>query len=375
MVTFESIFSKKNIARAFEHLSIKKNGAGTDRTSIEDLKTYWEHNQARIIEEVRTCDFKPDMIQEYEIVNGRGKRRKVTKYSDPDRLITRLISQKLNEYFSPIFEKESHAYQENKGITTAVESAKRYIENKKEFVVEIDVKNYFDEINIELMLSILRENITDKRVISLIEAYLFCTVISDGEIYKKEKGLVQGCSMSPALSNLYLHKLDKYMTSEEYNWIRFADNICIYTASEEEGIDIFNDIKDMLKSDFLLDINESKSGVFDAFDRRLLGFDFYKKGNHVKVERHTYNKNDYYRNWHACAVEKVNREYHIVNSGVLNKKDYALLFENDDKKHHIPVEATEQLNVYNEITLTSAVIRTLNYEKIRLGIYDKYGDL
>lgn len=125
----------------------------------------------------------------------------------------------------------------------------------------------------------------------------------------------------------------------------------------------------------MLDINEAKSGVFDVYDRRLLGYDFYKKGNHVKVERHTYNKDNYYRNWHECAVEKVNREYHIVNSGVLNKKDYALLFENDETKHHIPVEATEQLNVYNEITLTSAVIRTLDQESIRLGIYDKYGDL
>lgn len=375
MITLESIFSKKNIARAFNHLSIKKNGGGTDKSSLDELKDYWELNKDRILDEVNNCSFKPNMVQEYEIVNGKGKRRKVTRYSDPDKLITRLISQKLNEFFAPLFEKESHAYQENKGITTAVESAKRYIENKREFVVEIDVKNFFDEIDLSKMLSLLGEHITDKRVISLIESYLYCSVISDGEIYLKEKGIIQGCSMSPVLSNVYLHNLDNYMTSEEYCWIRFADNICIYTLSEEEGIDIFNDVKSTLKNEYFLDINESKSGVFDAFDRRLLGFDLYKKGKHIKVERHSYNKNDYYRNWHECAVEKVNREYHIVNSGVLNKKDYALLFENEESKHHIPVEATEQLNIYNEITLTSAVIRILNYENIRLGMFDKYGDL
>lgn len=375
MITYESIFSKKNIARAFDYLSIKKNGGGTDKSSLDELKDYWELNKDRIIDEVKNCSFKPNMVQEYEIINGKGKRRKVTKYSDPDKLITRLISQKLNEFFTPLFETESHAYQENKGITTAVESAKGYIENKREFVVEIDVKNFFDEIDLSKMLSLLREHITDKRVISLIESYLYCSVISDGEIYLKEKGIIQGCPMSPVLSNVYLQNLDKYMTSEEYCWIRFADNICIYTFSEEEGIDIFNDVKSTLKNEYFLDINETKSGVFDVFDRRLLGFDLYKKGNHIKVERHSYNKNDYYRNWHECSVEKVNREYHIVNSGVLNKKDYALLFENEESKHHIPVEATEQLNVYNEITLTSAVIRTLNYENIRLGLFDKYGDL
>lgn len=159
MITYESIFSKKNINKAFDHLSVKKNGGGTDKSSLLELKDYWELNKDRTIEEVRACSFKPNMIQEYEIVNGKGKRRKVTKYSDPDKLITRLIAQKLNDFFSPMFEPESHAYQDGKGITTAVESAKKNIENKKEFVVEIDVKNYFDEINIELMISLLKEHI------------------------------------------------------------------------------------------------------------------------------------------------------------------------------------------------------------------------
>lgn len=176
MITFESIFSKKNIQQAFDHLSIKKNGSGTDSSSLDELKEYWKLNEERVLEEVKTQTFKPNMIQEYEIVNGKGKRRKVTKYSDPDKFITRLIAQKLNSFFSPMFEAESHAYQENKGITTAVESAKRYIENKKEFVVEIDVRNFFDEIDIELMLTLLREHITDKRVLCLIESYLYCTV-------------------------------------------------------------------------------------------------------------------------------------------------------------------------------------------------------
>ena len=76
-------------------------------------------NSERILDEARNCCFTPNIVQEYEIVNGKGKRRKVTRYTDSDRLITRLMAQKLNDFFTPLFEKESHAYQENKGITTA----------------------------------------------------------------------------------------------------------------------------------------------------------------------------------------------------------------------------------------------------------------
>ena len=181
--------------------------------------------------------------------------------------------------------------------------------------------------------------------------------------------------MSPCLSNIYLSSFDGYMEEKGYNWIRFADNIYVYIASEEAGISIYKELTEMLIGKYGLPINEGKSGIFDAFDRRLLGYDIFKKGKHVHVEKHSYQRNEYYRNWHECKIEKINREYHITKSGILNKKDYALLFENENERHHIPVEATEQIDIYNDVTITNAVFRTLSNEAVRLGIYNKHGDL
>lgn len=375
MITFESIFSKRNIEKAFKYLSIKKNGGGTDKSPVDELRNYWSLNSERILEEIKSFTFAPEIIKEYEIINGRGKRRKVTEYSYQDKFITRLISQKLNDFFNPLFMEYSYAYRENKGTQTAAEQVKEYIEDKNETVVEIDIKNYFDEISIERLLDILKQHIVDKRVIYLLDRYLFCTISVDDEFYSKIRGIVQGCSMSPCLSNIYLHGLDVYLYEHGYKYIRFADNICIYTKTNDEGVAIYNEVKDILVKEYDLPINEAKSGVYGVYDRRLLGYDFYKRGNKVKIEKHVYQEKAYYRSWHECAIEKVNREYHITRSGVLNKKDYALLFENDNEKHHIPVEATEQLDIYNEIVLTSAVINTISYNKIRLGLYDKHGDL
>lgn len=165
------------------------------------------------------------------------------------------------------------------------------------------------------------------------------------------------------------------MQNAGYNWLRYADNIYVYTDSTDEGNNIFADICSVIKSDYALSINESKSGVYDVYERWMLGYEFRKKGKHILVERHVYQARSYYRDWHPCLVQKINKEYHLVKSGVINKKDYALLFETDTEKHHIPVEATEQLDIYNDVMITSQVFRTLSYENVRLGLYDKYGDL
>lgn len=67
----------------------------------------------------------------------------------------------------------------------------------------------------------------------------------------------------------------------------------------------------------------------------------------------------YYRDWHPSVVEIIDGEYHIVKDGILSKRDYTLLFNSGDEKHHIPVQTTDQLNCYNEVTITGAVFRTL----------------
>lgn len=373
MITIESVFSKKNLKKAFHHLERKK--GGKDCMPFKELKIYWEHNKTLILEKIKNKNYHPETVRKYEIVNGKGKRRAVTKLADIDRLITRLLAQKLDNFYSPRFLGNSYAYQSDKGILSAVLRARDYIEAGNEVVVEIDIKDFFDEISLKRMLSILKEEIKDCCVIELLRNYFYCDISNDGEVIKKSKGLVQGSSMSPVLSNIYLHNLDMIMDELQYKWIRFADNIYIYVDSIESGIHIFKDMCARIKNEFYVPVNEQKSGIFSIYERRLLGYDFYKKQGKVQVKKHVYQRKENYRKWHPCVVQKINREYHIIQNGTLNKKDYALLFENDKEKHHIPVEATEQLNIYNEIILTSSVLNTLNSENIKLGLYNRHGDL
>ncbi|MGN1168289.1 MAG: CRISPR-associated endonuclease Cas1 [Lachnospiraceae bacterium] len=375
MITIESVLSKKNQKRALDYLSTRKNGVGIDKVPLSDLREFWDNNKVGITEEIKKGEYSPGLVQEYEIINGRGKKRTLVKFNTIDRFLLRMLSQKLDDFFGNVFLANSMAYQKEKGIQKAVEIARGYIESGNEIVVKVDLQQFFESISHEIVLDKLNEWITDKAVISLVTAFLRCSVTKDGQIYRKDRGLFQGASISPVLSNLYLHSLDEYFEKNGYNWIRFADDIFIFASNEEIGNQIFANTVTLLKKDFGLEISPDKSGVSNAFEIEMLGYMFCRKEKNIIIKRKSYQDKKYYRTWHPCVAERINQEYHIVNNGIINKKDYALLFENDSKKCHIPVEATEQINIYNEIMLTDSVIRSLSMNGIRMALYDNYGDL
>ena len=327
MFSIEELFSKRNQRDAFLHFSTKKDGVGPDQMRLSELENYWKLNEQRIIQDVKNGTYQPGIIQNHEILNRRGKRRIVSSLCVIDRFLTRLLSQKLKRYLEPEFMENSFAYQEGKGILDAVQTAQQFIESGNIWVAEIDLQNYFDTVNLERLLGMIQEKIADEAVRQLIRSYLYCKIQQDIQIFDKTEGLVQGNSISPVLSNLYLHEFDCYLQKKLYQWIRFADNICIYSDNMECAEQIFEHVCQVLEDTFGVVVNRKKSGVFDVYSRRLLGYEFYKVNGKVACRKYQYQKANYYNNWKPCVIEKVNREYHLVQNGVLNKKDYSFLFE------------------------------------------------
>ena len=176
MFSVDELLSKKNQRLAFAHLKVKRDGRGSDGMQLSELENYWKLNGERISEEIRNGTYSPGVIENYEIVNGKGKRRIISNLAIVDRFITRLLSQKLRRYLEPEFYANSFAYQENKGILDAIALAQRYLQEGKCVLVEIDLKDYFDTISIERILEILQEKITDAAVMQLVKEYLFCRI-------------------------------------------------------------------------------------------------------------------------------------------------------------------------------------------------------
>lgn len=374
MFTIDEMLSKKNQRMALEHLLEKQDGCGLDGMHLSELEEYWKINEEQIIAELKNKEYQPGVILIREHINRTGKRRNIASLNVLDRFITRLLAQKMNQYIAPLFCSCSYAYQDGKGVIAAVTKAKEFAECGMRYVAEIDLKNYFDTIPLEELILEIRKYISDEAVLHLIEQYLFCRISFEGKIIQKAKGIIQGNSISPVLSNLYLHEFDKMMEERKACWLRYADNIYVYAESYEKALDEFNFMVKNLESRKLT-VNCYKSGIFNISTRTILGYDILIKKDKIDIRKHVYKSTNQYSHWHDSRMEFINGRYHILSDGIINRQDFSLLFENEQKKHFIPVEVTEQINIYGSVTLASGVLQTFDNFGIRASFFDKYGRL
>ena len=124
-----------------------------------------------------------------------------------------------------------------------------------------------------------------------------------------------------------------------------------------------------------LTVNQKKSGVFELDGRTVLGYDILLRNGKADVRRHVYKSINQYSRWYSSKMQFINGRYHIVSDGIINRQDFTLLFENEQKKHFIPVEVTDQINFYGNVTLTSGVLQTFSSFGIKASFFDRYGHL
>lgn len=371
-ITVDDVLKEENVNIAIEFLKSKKNVCGDDGVFLHELDEFWKINGNSLKEEIKQGNYIPQIVHEKVITMANGKHRKIVLMASVDRMLLRAIMQVIQNPIETNFSEYSFAYQRGKGSSEAVKYAAEYMEAGYEWVVEVDVRDFFDRINHLLLLKILRENLMDDALYTLVEKYIVCRVESDYQVIQKNIGISQGSPLSPLLSNLYLMEFDKWMEEQEYLFVRFADNINVYVKSLQEGYAALTQIKMKLR-EYYLEVNEEKTGVFSAFSRRYLGYTFEKTGTSVIAKRYKPKTMHVFERWHKSAIEKIEQNYYIVNDGILTKKDFTVLFENEEKKVYIPIETTDSINIYSNIELNANFLQMLNQQKLNLNIYDQYG--
>lgn len=371
-VSLDQILQPDNISQAISFLKTKPNACSDDGVYLHELEQYWQLNEGIIKRQLLDGTYLPQMIHEKVLLQPNGKRRIITLFSSVDRLILRAIMQKLQPALEMQFSPYSFAYQKGKGVQKAVRCAADWIADGYGTVVEVDIQGFFDHISHERLEQKLRSVLTDSMLFHLIFLYVQCKVESDFQLTDKTVGILQGSPLSPVLSNLYLDELDHWMENQHLHFCRFSDNINIYVSNYKEGLTIIAELRRQLNR-LHLQMHPEKSGIYPALKRRFLGYSFEKRPSGILVLRKNFKPKQIYSDWHKSALEKVHHEYHIIHDGTLTRKDFTLLFENEEKKRYLPVEVTDTLNVYSNIAFGSSFFEFANFKKITVNIFDRYG--
>ncbi len=273
----EKILGRENIFQAYFRVKQNQGAPGVDQLTVEQLGLFLIGNWGGIKASILDGSYRPQPVKQVEIPKATGGSRKLGIPSVVDRLIQQAILQILTPIFEPHFSNSSFGFRPGRSAHQAIKQAHGYLKQGYSIVVDIDLENFFNEVNHDILMARIARKVRDKRVLKLIRSYLTSGIMINGTVIINEKGTPQGSPLSPLLSNIILDDLDKELEKRGHKFCRYADDQNVYVKTERAGQRVFSGITKFLWNILKLKINTQKSAVAPAQRRKFLGYSFIGK--------------------------------------------------------------------------------------------------
>lgn len=270
----ERMVERDNMVKALNRVKQNKGAAGIDEMSVEELPVYLRGNWSFIKEQLLKGTYRPKPVRRVEIPKANGGIRPLGVPTVLDRLIQQAMHQVLSPLFDPEFSCNSYGFRPGKNAQQAVKQAMSYQHRGRRWVVDMDLAQFFDEVNHDILIPRVARKVKDRRMISLIRSYLRAGVMIGGVVCQTPKGTPQGGPLSPLLSNIMLDDLDKELERRGHSFCRYADDCNIYVASKRAGERVLNSITHYVETQLKLKVNREKSAIARPWERKFLGYSF-----------------------------------------------------------------------------------------------------
>ena len=276
MELIEWILAEDNMRAAIKAVKQNKGAAGIDKMPVEELDAYFAEHMDEIKAQIRGKRYQPQPVRRVYIPKANGKQRPLGIPTVVDRVIQQATAQVLSLGYERYFSDFSYGFRPNRDCHKAVEKALEYLNEGYEWVIDLDIEKYFDTVNHDKLVSILRERINDAATLHLIRSFLKAGVMEDGLTRATTEGVPQGGPLSPVLSNVYLDKLDKELEARGLHFARYADDCNIYVKSEMAADRVMKSITGWLERKLRLKVSATKTKVVRPTKSTFLGFTFWK---------------------------------------------------------------------------------------------------
>jgi RNA-directed DNA polymerase len=283
----EQVVDSENMRLAWQQ--VKRNGgaAGVDGRSVEETAEFLRSNWLDLRQRLLDGTYQPRPVQRVEIPKPGGGVRKLGIPTVVDRLVQQAISQVLTPLFNPEFSESSYGFRPGRSAHDAVLKAREYQQAGKRWVVDMDLKQFFDEVNHDILMSRLGKKVKDKRLKWLLNAFLKAGVQCGNKLEPTDKGTPQGGPLSPLLSNILLDDLDKELERRGHSFCRYADDCNIYVRSRRAGERVLQSVTRFIER-LKLKVNRSKSAVGRPWERIFLGFSFtHHRQSRIRIPQET----------------------------------------------------------------------------------------
>ena len=277
------VVARANMVKAWKRVKANRGSAGADGLTIEATIEYLKTEWPRIREELQTGTYRPQPLRRVQIPKSGGGKRDLGIPTVTDRLIQQALLQVLQPLIDPTFSKSSYGFRPGRRAQDAVLQAQRYVQEGYRIVVDVDLEQFFDRVNHDVLMDRLAKRIDDKAVLRLIRRYLEAGIMVHGVITERYEGTPQGGPLSPLLANVLLDEVDRELERRGHRFVRYADDCNAYVRSQKAGERLLKGMRKLYER-LHLKVNESKTAVTRAYGRKFLGFHFWA-GPGMEIKR------------------------------------------------------------------------------------------
>ena len=276
MKLMEVILRDENLDEAIKRVKSNKGVAGVDKMTVDEIDEYFKANKETVKKQILEKKYKPQPVKRVYIPKSNGKKRPLGIPTVVDRVIQQAMAQVLSKIYDDTFSDNSFGFRPNRSAQDAIMRTLDYLNEGYEWVIDLDIEAYFDTVNHDKLISILRERVFDSAVLHLIRKFLQAGIMEKGLVKSNTIGMPQGGPLSPILSNIYLDKFDKELEARGLHFVRYADDCNIFVKSEMAANRVMKSVTSWLERKLFLKVSATKTKVVRPSDSNFLGFTYWK---------------------------------------------------------------------------------------------------
>lgn len=274
----EEAVRDENLAAALQAVKRNRGAPGIDRMTVDVMECHFQAHWEKIRAKLLNGTYTVSPVRRVEIPKPDGTKRILGIPTVQDRVIQQLMLQVLTPVFEPLFSEHSYGFRPGRSAHDALRAAQKYVQESKDWVVDIDISKFFDHVNHDILMGRLARVIRDKRMLGLIGKYLRSGALTEGVVIVSGEGTPQGGPLSPLLANIYLDALDRELDRRGHCYCRYADDCNIYVGSQAAAERTLASVRAWIEKHLRLKVNTVKSGIGRVWERKFLGFRLDRQG-------------------------------------------------------------------------------------------------
>ena len=268
----DKVYALPNLRRAFARVKANQGAAGVDHVTVEEFERDLEANLEKLSRSLADQRYRPQAVRRVWIPKaGSKEKRPLGIPTVRDRVVQAALRAVLEPIFERDFAAQSYGFRPKRGCKDALRRVDHLLKQGHHWVVDADLKSYFDTIPHQELMERVKAKVADGRVLRLVEAFLKQGVLEEMNLWTPEAGTPQGAVVSPLLSNLYLDALDHHLAARGIEMVRYADDFVVLCGTEGEARQALEVVR-RWTAEAGLTLHPIKTRIVDA--RQVGGFDF-----------------------------------------------------------------------------------------------------